>query len=87
MRSEAGSQAVLNHNVVQPTIQQPVANATATPIVGVGAGTEDEKIQWMKMYEEKLGEERSRTVKELLEQLLTRSGEPSHVTESQQGFL
>jgi hypothetical protein len=87
MRREAESQAVLNHNVVQPAVQQPVATATATPIVGVGAGTEDEKIQWMKMYEEKLGEERGRTVKELLEQLLTRSGEPSQGAESQQGFL
>ena len=87
MRNEVGAQAVLNHNVVQPPVQQPVANATAATIVGVGAGTEDEKIQWMKMYEEKLEEERTKTVKELLEQLLTRSGEPSHAAESQQGFL
>jgi hypothetical protein len=86
MKSEVESQAVLNHNVVQPTVQQPVANATAAPIVGIGAGTEEEKIQWMKMFEGKLEEERTKTVKELLEQLLTRPGESSHA-ESQQGFL
>lgn len=87
MRNEVESQTVLNHNVVQPPVQQPVANAKAATIVGVGAGTEDEKIHWMKMYEEKLEEERTKTVKELLEQLLTRSGEPNHAAESQQGFL
>ena len=87
MRNEVESQAVLNHNVVQPPVQQPVASAKAATIVGVGAGTEDEKIQWMKMYEEKLEEERTKMVKELLEQLLTRPGEPSHAADSQQGFL
>ena len=66
MRNEVESQTVLNHNVMQPPVQQPVASAKAATIVGVGAGTEDEKIQWMKMYEEKLEEERTKTVKELL---------------------
>jgi len=87
MRYEVEAQAVLNHNIVQPTAPQPMANTTVAPSVGIGAGTEEEKVQWMKMFEEKLGEERNRTVKELLEQLLTRQGIANPVEESQQGFL
>ena len=87
MRHEVEAQTVLNHNIVQPTISQPTASTPVASTVGVGAGTEDEKIQWMKMFEEKLGEERNRTVKELLEQLLTRPGMVNPVDESQQGFL
>jgi hypothetical protein len=87
MKHEVEAQAVLNHNIVQPTAPQSMASTTVASTVGIGAGTEDEKIQWMKLYEEKLVEERNRTVKELLEQLLTRPGIVNSVDESQQGFL
>lgn len=53
MRCEVEAQAVLNHNIVQPTVSQPTANITVVPMVGIGVGTEEEKVQWMKMYEEK----------------------------------
>ena len=86
MKHEVEAHTVLNHNIVQPTTPQATASTPAST-VGVGAGTEDEKIQWMKMFEEKLGEERNRTVKELLEQLLIRPGMVNPVDESQQGFL
>ena len=42
-------------DIVQPTIPQQMANTAVAPTIGIGAGTEEEKIQWMKMYEEKLG--------------------------------
>ena len=87
MRCEVEAQAVLNHNIVQPTASQPVVNTQVAPTVGIGAGSEDEKAQWMKLYEEKLGEERNRTVKELLEQLLARPGVANLTEELQQGFL
>jgi hypothetical protein len=87
MRSEVEAQAVLNHNVVQPAVPQPRANTTVAPTIGIGAGSEDEKKQWMKMFEEKLGEERNRTVKELFEQLLNRPELANSAEESQQGFL
>jgi hypothetical protein len=87
MRNEVETQAVLNHNIVQPMAPQPMAKPMAAPTVRVGAGAEDEKAQWMKMFEEKLGEERNRTVKELLKQLLVRLGLTNSVEESQQGFL
>jgi len=86
MRCEVEAQGVLNHNIVQPAASQLMANTTVAPTVGIGAGMEEEKMQWMKMYEEKLGEERNRTIKELLEQLLTRPGVASLADESQQGF-
>jgi hypothetical protein len=66
---------------------QSMAKPMVVPTVGVGTGAEDEKVQWMKMFEEKLGEERNRTVKELLEQLLMRPGLTNSAEESQQGFL
>ena len=57
MRCEVEAQVVLNHNIVQPTAPQQTANTIVVPTIGIGAGTEEEKVQWMKMYEEKLGEE------------------------------
>ena len=87
MRCEVEAQAVLNHNIVQPTMPQPTANTAVVPTIGIGARTEEEKVQWMKIYEEKLGEKRNRTVKELFEQLLIRPGVANLVDESQQGFL
>jgi hypothetical protein len=34
-----------------------VANTPVVPTVGIGAGSKDEKAQWMELYEEKLGKE------------------------------
>ena len=64
MRCEVEAQVVLNHNIVQPIVPQQMVNTTVAPTIGIGAGMEEEKVQWMKMYEEKLGEEQNQTVKE-----------------------
>lgn len=45
MRCEVEAQVVLNHNIVQPTTPQQMANTVVAPTVGIGAGTEEEKVQ------------------------------------------
>ena len=45
MRCEVEAQVVLNHNIVQPTMPQQMANTAVAPTIGIGAGTEEEKVQ------------------------------------------